>query len=682
MRTLPHTLTAAILLLAASAALAERNYSAPAPASKAATLATLALDPRHAIAVTLMPLDADRVQAMRRENSAFGLRSLKLGTVNALPGLSTAPGMKWHAVPGGSAVQWRISAEGAQALRLRFTVERAPAAARLRFADDEVKGAYESPLMRGTHWGPVLHGQSATVEIFVPGNAPPGDLLLLLDEAAQFFVDPLEAGLDRLAKSTESQLCEVDFACRAGADPALASTGAAVARLTYISDGYVWACTGTLLNPANGSFTPYFYTAAHCVHDSQTAATASTLWFYETRACGSSQTREPVQLSGGAQLVVTDTNNDATLLRLNDMPPKGAVYAGWDSDPLPSATAIVGVHHPSGDRKKVSLGQAIPAGAFLSVTWTSGATEQGSSGSGLFTAAQGTRPDYLLRGALFGGTTACSGAPANAFDVYSRLDLAWPALAPYLGKPADANYTGVWWDSTDPGWGVAIEHQQGLVIATLFTYRGDGTAIWLAAPDMRLHADGSFTGVLYEALGSPFDATNWGPIAARPVGTMAIRFSAGQTARLEYNIDGALVAREIAPMLFGAALPTCALASGSRAKAENYQDQWWDPTQPGWGVSIAQQGVTLFVALFNYDDMREPLWVIAPEVRREADGTYAGTLYRTRRGAGAIETAAAGDIHLAFQDGERATLEYSIDGRASQKAITRLVAAPSAPLCK
>ena len=63
------------------------------------------------------------------------------------------------------------------------------------------------------------------------------------------------------------------------------------------------------------------------------------------------------------------------------------------------------------------------------VVWTTGVTEGGSSGSGLFTvAADGT---YQLRGGLYGGYSFCS-APSDP-DYYSRFADVYTSISTYFG---------------------------------------------------------------------------------------------------------------------------------------------------------------------------------------------------------------------------------------------------------
>ena len=155
---------------------------------------------------------------------------------------------------------------------------------------------------------------------------------------------------------------------------------------------------------------PYFYSASHCIDNQTVASTLNTFWKYEATACGSGVVAANVQLAGGATYLYSDpdtgttsTNGtDGLLLRLNNTPPAGAEFAGWDSAPLASSSNIIGIHHPAGDVKKVSSGQQMSVDAYQNaVAWLSGTTEGGSSGSGLFTA---DATGYHLRGGLYGGS--------------------------------------------------------------------------------------------------------------------------------------------------------------------------------------------------------------------------------------------------------------------------------------
>src|SRR5213592_3203995 len=76
---------------------------------------------------------------------------------------------------------------------------------------------------------------------------------------------------------------------------------------------------------------------------------------------------------------------------------------------------------------------------------------------------------------------------------------------------------------------------------------------------------------------------------------------------------------------------TLALLAGGGARAQpmNYQDLWWAGSQEnGWGLSISQQGSSLFVVLYVYDPAGRPQWVVMPDPQwNAAYSSVSGALY-------------------------------------------------------
>jgi hypothetical protein len=208
--------------------------------------------------------------------------------------------------------------------------------------------------------------------------------------------------------------------------------------MVYTKGGSSFLCTGTLLNDTDKSTQrPFFYSANHCISTSTVANTLQTFWNYQSTTCGGTSPGTFTTRTGGAFLRVTDFNSDITLLELKEAPPSGALYAGWNARTAATGASIIGIHHPAGDIKKISLGSITnndaPAfggrtGRYYQVTWSSGVTEGGSSGSGIFT--KSSSGSYQLRGGLLGGSSFCT-SPTSP-DVYSRMDLKFSLLQPFL----------------------------------------------------------------------------------------------------------------------------------------------------------------------------------------------------------------------------------------------------------
>lgn len=62
-----------------------------------------------------------------------------------------------------------------------------------------------------------------------------------------------------------------------------------------------------------------------------------------------------------------------------------------------------------------------------------------------------------------------------------------------------------------------------------------------------------------------------------------------------------------------ASLSVAVLATGAvrAASTTNFSDQWWVPTESGWGASVLQQGDVLFVDIFVYGNDAKPTWFTA-----------------------------------------------------------------------
>jgi len=63
--------------------------------------------------------------------------------------------------------------------------------------------------------------------------------------------------------------------------------------------------------------------------------------------------------------------------------------------------------------------------------------------------------------------------------------------------------------------------------------------------------------------------------------------------------------------------------------APNFTGLWWKADEPGWGVSIAQQGAGLFPVWYTYGNDGRPIWYVGGVLTLQADGSYRGPAYRT-----------------------------------------------------
>ena len=249
---------------------------------------------------------------------------------------------------------------------------------------------------------------------------------------------------------------------------------------------------------------------------------------------------------------------------------------------------------------------------------------------------------------------------------------------------ANPNYTDLWWAGmAESGWGINFNHQSDIIFASLFTYAADHSGLWLVAT-MKKQTDGSYTGPLYQTVGSAFNAP-WSPDVPTQVGTMTASFAGKSQGTLVYSVNGTGVTKFITRQVFDKE-PTCTFTSASRAPATNYQDLWWNPAESGWGINFTQQGTIIFATLFTYAPNNKGMWLVAT-MNKQTDGSFSGDLLRTTGPSfdtvpwTGITFTTAGTMRAAFSDGVNGTLTYSVDGAPVTKAIQRQVFGTTQSVC-
>jgi hypothetical protein len=280
--------------------------------------------------------------------------------------------------------------------------------------------------------------------------------------------------------------------------------------------------------------------------------------------------------------------------------------------------------------------------------------------------------------------------------VNSPRDFAGTTGTVSLTANTPTNYTALWWNPAESGWGINVNHQGDILFATLFTYDSSGKGMWLVMSDGAKQAGSdTYTGDLYLTNGPAFNAQPFTPITAAnltKVGTMTLAFSAPGAGTLTYTVNGTSVTKAIEKQVYGAQAATCQPTTSARSTLANYQDLWWNPSESGWGINITHQGDILFATLFTYsnDGTGHDLWLVMSAGVKQADGSYLGDLYQTTGPAfnaqpftpiGAANLTTVGTMRLTFSNGENGTLVYSVNGNSVTKAITRQVFSSPVPAC-
>ena len=109
---------------------------------------------------------------------------------------------------------------------------------------------------------------------------------------------------------------------------------------------------------------------------------------------------------------------------------------------------------------------------------------------------------------------------------------------PASATTAGTDFTDLWYNPAEDGWGINLIQQSNIIFATMFVYGTDNRAHWFVASDMR-PSGSTFSGVLYETTGPAFNAT-WNPAQVNkpPVGSITITFTTINSATLTYTVSG------------------------------------------------------------------------------------------------------------------------------------------------
>ena len=256
--------------------------------------------------------------------------------------------------------------------------------------------------------------------------------------------------------------CNLNVNCPQGGPWQLERNG--VVMLVSGNSGF---CSGSLINNSLNNGKPYVLTANHCFSN---PATWVFRFNWQSAGCNNPATEPTFQSLSGGVLRARASASDFCLVEITGGLQGGTVPAaytpyfnGWDNSGN-TPTSAVGIHHPSGDIKKISFENnplisttfgGSPANSHWGVTsWDEGVTEGGSSGSPLFD------QNHRIIGQLHGGASACGAAVLS--DEYGKISYSWtPANSDstnqlkYWLDPTQSNATFV--NGYDPSGGVPIQ---------------------------------------------------------------------------------------------------------------------------------------------------------------------------------------------------------------------------------
>ncbi|MFC2086424.1 trypsin-like peptidase domain-containing protein, partial [Bacteroidota bacterium] len=194
--------------------------------------------------------------------------------------------------------------------------------------------------------------------------------------------------------------------------------------MILLSSNTRW-CSGSLINNVHMDGTPYFLTANHCLGGENTWII---MFNYESIGCENQDgpTNQTIQ---NTTLLASNSSSDFALVQLSETPPVdyNVYYSGWTRHDTATEQSV-GIHHPSGDIKKISFdydpttSSDYDPSPYLSnshweiTAWDDGTTEGGSSGSPLYD------QNHRIVGQLHGGWASCSSITP---DFYGKFSMSW-----------------------------------------------------------------------------------------------------------------------------------------------------------------------------------------------------------------------------------------------------------------
>ena len=156
------------------------------------------------------------------------------------------------------------------------------------------------------------------------------------------------------------------------------------------------------------------------------------------------------------------------------------------------------------------------------------------------------------------------------------------AIFAFANQAQAQNYSDIWWNPTESGWGLTIADHGSQIFAVWYTYDVSGKPTWFTIPGGTFsNGKRNFSGDVYQTTGpaytQPFVPSQ---VTATKVGTASLDFApAGQAAgkaSFSYTIGTVSQSKIIERQPFGNAPPNW---------GSDLTDIWWNEKESGWGLT-------------------------------------------------------------------------------------------------
>jgi hypothetical protein len=215
----------------------------------------------------------------------------------------------------------------------------------------------------------------------------------------------------------------------------------------------------------------------------------------------------------------------------------------------------------------------------------------------------------------------------RAISELLRVLIASTLMLSFVKCASAENYSDIWWNPLESGWGVTIADHETNIFGVLYAYRADGRPVWFTIPGGTFSQGRRiFQGDVYATTGPAYTSAAFDPslVTATKVGNAAFDFTppglAPGIVLFTYTINGVSKTKQLQRQAFG---------NGAASWGTDRTDLWFNPAESGWGLALAQHGNNIFGVWYAYDTDGQPLWFVLPGGTFSGSSSFSGNLYRT-----------------------------------------------------
>jgi hypothetical protein len=220
-------------------------------------------------------------------------------------------------------------------------------------------------------------------------------------------------------------------------------------------------------------------------------------------------------------------------------------------------------------------------------------------------------------------------------------------------------FTGWWYDSTQPGTGLAVAIQENnKVFLAWFVYDDQGRTTWYASGGSMAN-DNTYVGQLMKWTGWAWGTEPYSMPASEVVGSVTVIFNKGANDSISFTaaVGGTVVTNNYTSFMKD-------FAPGAK-DSRNITGWWYDPNYNGMGFYLDARGGKMAMVWYNYRGDHSPRWWTSTAAFPDGSATYTGALDGWMNGQcvgcpftspPTIIPGEGGNITINFTDADHATL--------------------------